>query len=94
MSVTRRYLSRAGALRNGRSRCINNRDSMAGSSNSGSEERESSCMSTTVQVRGNRRDMLLYYLVTCLCVVALCFRFPDGAVLLVGGYLALLLWRR
>ena len=38
--------------------------------------------------------MLLYYLVTCLCVVALCFRFPDGAVFLVGGYLALLLWRR
>ena len=47
-----------------------------------------------LQVRGNRRDMLLYYLVTCLCVVALCLRFPDGAVFLVGGYLALLLSRR
>jgi len=38
--------------------------------------------------------MLLYYLVTCLCVVALCYRFPDSGVLLVGGYLAMLLWRR
>ena len=51
-------------------------------------------MSTTVEVRGNRQDMLLYYLMTFLCVVALCCRFPDVAVFLVGGYLALLLWRR
>jgi len=67
---------------------------MTVSSDSASQERECSCVSTAVGVRGKRRDMLLYYLVTCLCVVALCFRFPDGAVFLVGGYLALLLWRR
>jgi hypothetical protein len=51
-------------------------------------------MSTTAEVGGSTQDMLLYYLVTCLCVVALCFRFPDVAVFLVSGYLALLLWRR
>jgi len=67
---------------------------MTVSSGSASQGRDSSYMSTTVEVPGKRQDMLLYYLVTCLCVVALCSRFPDGATLLVGGYLALLLWRR
>ena len=37
--------------------------------------------------------MLFYHLVMCLFVVALCYLFPDGAVFLVAGYLALLLWR-
>ena len=67
---------------------------MTVSSGSASQGRDSSYMSTTVEVPGKRQDMLLYYLVTCLCVVALCYRFPGGAVFLVGGYLALLLWRR
>jgi len=94
MSFIRRYLSRVWALGNSGVRRIKGRDGMTVSSGSASQGRDSSYMSTTVEVPGKRQDMLLYYLVTCLCVVALCYRFPDSGVLLVGGYLAMLLWRR
>ena len=51
-------------------------------------------MSTAVEVRGNSEAMLFYRRVMCLFVAALCYSFPDGAVFLAAGYLALLLWRR